>query len=120
MSKVLDDSLKLYEEIKKFFYDAEEYDFVIEMSDRPMSEWKLIYIISYDEMDSVRFKIIDQGKGFAGFYNFEGHYHYYFTDDNLSKSEHIDTGEIVVFDDRKFNEFNLKKVAEELRLLQGS
>lgn len=120
MSKALDDSLKLYEEIKKFFYDVEEYDFVIEMSDRPMCEWKLIYVLSHDQMSAERIRISKLGTGFAGFMGFENQYYFYFSNKVLFKTQILDTGEIVEYDDRTFNEIDMKKVIEELKQLQGS
>lgn len=119
MNKSLADSEKLYEEVKKFFYDKDEYDFVIEISDRSMSEWKLTYVLSLDEMIHERIRLRKLGVGFAGFFLFEGTYEYYFSDECLFKSEDIRTGEVLDFDDRTFNEFNMKKVAEELRQLMA-
>lgn len=119
MSKSLADSEKLYEEIKKFFYEKDEYDFVIEISDRPMSEWKLIYVLSPDEMEDLRIDFYRQARAFAGFITCEDKYEFYFSDKNLFKSELIRTGEVLSFNDKTFSEIDERKVLEELKQLMA-
>jgi hypothetical protein len=120
MYKTLEYCEKLYEEIKNFFYDKDQYDFVIEMSDRPMGEWKLIYVLSHQQMSVERIRISKLGTGFAGFMGFENQYYFYFSNKVLFKTQILDTGEIVEYDDRTFNEIDMKKVIKELKQLQGS
>lgn len=85
-----------------------------------MSEWKLHFVFSLDEMGHVRGQLMKRESDFAGFINYEGHYNFYFADKNIFKSENVDEGKVVHFDDYTVREFDLKKVVQELRLLQGS
>jgi hypothetical protein len=111
---------RLYDEVKKFFYDNDKYDFVIEMSNQPMNQWKLIYVFSHHEMENVRTRLSDTPHGFAGFMNYEGNYYFYFLNNELFKTQILDTREIIEYNDKTFSEIDLNKVIAELRQLQGS
>lgn len=110
-------SEKLYEDIKHFFYEKDEYEFVIEISDCPMSEWKLVYVLTDDEMCLERRRLIKSKTGFAGFEHSLGSYNFYYADENFFKSEKVKAGEIIAFVDLTFCPIDLKKVAKELREL---
>lgn len=114
------ESEKLYEQIKNFFLKEEKVEFVIEISAHPLIEWNIIHVYSAEEMMVVRGRLIDSGSDFAGFIYFEGHYNFYYVDNNFAKSENMDSGVIVDFHDFTAHTFDISKVAEELRQLQGS
>lgn len=114
------ESEKLYEQIKNFFLKEEKDFFVIEMSDNPMAEWNVVYVDSVEEMMDERLRLMKKNSNFAGFIKYEGHYNFYYVDSNFVKSQNVENGEIVAFSDLTVKTFDIAKVVEELRQLQGS
>ena len=115
------DSEILYKKIKEFFLTENRQQIIIEISDQPINQWKIIGISSIEEMISVRCDLVYEDQDFAGFIHSENKYVFYFSDQNIYKSEIIDSGQVEEFYDRTFSELDLNKVVKELRqLLQGS
>ena len=120
MSRSMAESEKLYEQTMYTFLNNKKAQFVIEISEAPLVEWNIFYVHSAEEMVEVRGRLIDNGSDLAGFIYFEGHYNFYYVDANFVKSQNIDSGEIVAFSDYTIQMFDITKVVEELRQLQGS
>lgn len=116
------ESEKLYQEIRNYFLSNNRPQVVIKISSTlPMDQWSLVHVNNPEEMSEIRANLNVLNIDFAGFIVRENKYQFYFLDSNIHKCEDVDTGIIILFRDRKFNNFNLEKVAEELRqLIQGS
>lgn len=115
------ESENLYQQIKNHFLSKDRPQIVIEISDLPIDQWKVTSVGNADEMVSARCKLVGKDQDFAGFIYYDNEYFFYFLDHNLYKSEDFDTGRIDDYQDRTFSEFDLNKVAAELRqLLHGS
>lgn len=121
MTRTIAESERNYEEVKKFFRHLAGQEFIVRMSDAPMEAWDLIPFL---EENYVVHGAFESGVGYAAFYYFEGCYEFKYLDENLEKVEILKTGEVIVFQDLKVNEFNMKHVELELRAfvkeLQGS
>jgi hypothetical protein len=120
MKKTVLESLKHYEEVKKYFYRPDELDFAVRFSNTPMADWLVISTPSLDDMEKVRFRLSEDGFEFAGYVRCEGRYCFYFVDINIIKIQFLDNDEVDCFRDKTFFEIDLKIVASELRALQGS
>ncbi len=122
MARTFEESEFLYEQVKTFFSrQAEEADFIVLISDGAMESWKIIPTASVDEMFSIRARLRSEGIDYGGFGDFGGRLFYCFLDQNLSKTQYLDNGEIHCFNVRKFCEFDLTKIAKELnQFSQGS
>lgn len=117
MARTVADSELYYEQVKAFFWRKEEADFIVRFSDAPMEKWELIPTPSVDEMIWLRHRFCEEGSEFAGFIRDEGRYGFYFVDQNITKAQYLDNGEIESFNVHVFSELDLAKVAEEFRML---
>lgn len=117
MKRTVAESESYYEEVKNFFWRKEEADFIVRFSDAPMEEWEMVPTASADDMFWLRHRFCEEGAEFAGFIHDEERYGFYFVDQNISKAEYLDNGEIDCFNIRTFSEFDLEKVAAELKML---
>lgn len=113
-------SLTLYEKAKQFFIGSSQKNFVVQMSEHPISQWTPIPVSSLDEMMSIRSNLREQKKYFCGIARFEDQPHFYFFDGIVLISQNLNSGKFVHFEDFTFQELNLQQVSAELRQLQGS
>ena len=114
----MQESEQLSQEIKKFF-GSQLCDQVIEISNKPMSEWVVHYTSSVDEMYNIRNRLGQAALPFAAFGLIDDNkqFKYHYNDRNMAKSEEIFSGEVTYFHDNTFCEFDLEKIRSELRQL---
>jgi hypothetical protein len=120
MSKTIAESELNYEQVKKYFWQPEEADFVVRFAGNDMCQWEVTPTGSIDEMSEVRGRLREEGSFFAGFIWYHGRYCFYFRDENFLKAQYLDNGEINCFEIRRYSEIDEAKVVAELRMLQGS
>lgn len=83
-----------------------------------MEEWEILQLPSEEELALLCHQFCEEGAEYAGFgHSEEGRYGFYFVDQNITKIQYLDNGEIDGFNVHAFSEFNLEKVAEELKVL---
>ena len=114
----MQESEQLFQDIKKFF-GCRVCDQVIEISDKPMSEWVVHYTSCDDEIYNIRNQLGQTGLPFAAFDISEDNlkYKYHYNDHNMAKSIEVFSDEVTYFHDKNFCEYDLKKIRNELKQL---
>lgn len=114
MAPTMAESEALCEKIRAFFFSEERRDFIVELSERPMTEWKIIPTPTEDEMVRWRFRL-ECNAGFGR--DDEGTYFFYYLDRNLFMLIDVARDEIVAYEDVQFEEHDLRLVAKEFAML---
>jgi hypothetical protein len=120
MARTVAESEIYYDRVKTYFLHEDQADFVVGFLNADMSDWETIPTPSPDDMILIRWRLSDAGFEYAGFIHHDGRYCFYFNDRNIIKVEYLDTGELDYFGIHEVTDLNLKLVARDLRLLQGS
>jgi hypothetical protein len=114
----------LYEKAKSYFLGLNLPDCIIEISDKPLSEWIIHLTPTDEEVFILRNDLCDKEKPFISLYVADDkNHHFFFGDESLIQIEVVETGEILDFHDRTVDCFNreilLKEIAELKKMLQA-
>jgi hypothetical protein len=117
--QAIEDSKKLYDSAKEYFAPMKLDDCVIEISDKPMSEWVIHFTKSDDEMSIKRFELADLKKSFIAIYCSEEGAYFFFTDFVTSTLELTDQKKIIFSDVNEFEDVDREKLVQELKELKN-
>lgn len=117
MARTMEESEKLYFEAKRFFADFIGGRVLIEISDRPMCEWRVLKKKSNEEMSKEKRRLLKYDLPFIGFGIVDGLLYYQYSDENLFKGENPGTGVVEYFYDNRADALELAQVGRELNEL---
>lgn len=113
----IEKSKQLNERTKAFFIARKLPDCVIEISNKPMSEWTIHSTPTEELMVQKRIEQSSVKKPFIAIYTTPKGTHFFFTDYITITLEIVETKELIFSNIVAFEEFDRQKVVEEFRAL---
>jgi hypothetical protein len=114
MKRTIEESLILYEQIKKHFDFNENAALVIEISDLPMSEWKTAVAYTRESKVKDRSNAAKKPGGFAAFSCFNSEKRFSYFDYNVRKAEDLKSGQLEYFENVEYDNYEKELAATEL------
>jgi hypothetical protein len=116
--EAVEKSLKLYDEAKQYFAGKKLADCVIEISEKPMSEWNIHFASTDHELVLKRIEFSTAKKPFIASYTRNEDEYFFFLDNITLQLEIPKTREILTFEIRQEDELDEEAIIKEFLTLK--
>ena len=114
MTRTIQDSEKLYETAKQFFNHLVGEYAVIEISNSPLEDWKILLLRTDEEFIEEKIRFAKVEAPCISFAVADGESVFQYSDENILKGENCKTGEIEYFYDHAAEGYLLEQARREI------